>query len=400
MKLEILLQKYFNSHSFRSTQKEVIETVLGGDDVFVRFPTGMGKSLCYQLPALVMPGCVVVVSPLIALMKDQVDGLNQKGISAIYLNSTVSPQKYEQIKTDCIKNKYKIIYISPEGLIKEFKSLICNLNISLFAIDEAHTIMQWGFDFRPQYNQLHILKKQFPNVPIMAVTASVTREAKKQTIQILGIKNAKDFSAPLYRSNISLSVKNNINSTDKILEIQNFVNKYTDDAGIIFCNTRRIANSIANKLKYRNINALAYHAGMSKKERESVQQKFIYGEVKVICATIAFGMGIDKQNIRWVIHYNLPQNIETYYQEVGRIGRDGRESEALLFYNNEDTKLIETFALRSGNIEVNIDKLQHVTQYAKARKCRWQYILDYFAEDEAANNCSCDICREQLSKNL
>lgn len=392
MQLETILSSYFKSNSFRSSQKEIIESVLGGNDVFVRFPTGMGKSLCYQLPALILDGIVVVISPLIALMKDQVDNLNKKNINSAYLNSTISQKKYNQIKDDCIKGKYKILYISPEGLMKEFDTLISKLPVSLFAIDEAHTIMQWGFDFRPQYSQLHILKHTFPNVPIIALTASVTSHSKEKILEVLGLKQAKEFSAPLYRENISISVKRNATSKDKVDAIVKLCKKYSQYGGIIYCNTRRTAHSVSNKLQFRNINALSYHAGMSKKERDIVQQKFANGEVKVICATIAFGMGIDKSDIRWIVHYNVPQNMETYYQEIGRAGRDGGECEAILFYNNEDTELIETFAQRSGNIDINLDKLERVNHYARLKTCRWKYIIGYFGGKEPITNCKCDNC--------
>lgn len=392
MELEILLHTYFKDFSFRAYQKEVIKSVLNGDDVFVRFPTGMGKSLCYQLPALMMPGCVIVISPLIALMKDQVDSLNQRSISAVYLNSSLSPCKYQQIKDDCVNNKYKIIYISPEGLLKELFFFINNIHVSLFAIDEVHTIMDWGFDFRPHYSQLNVLKKHFPNIPIMALTASITTQSKKEIQNILNIKSAKIFSAPLYRSNIKLSVKCDLKEQDKISEIIDLYNKYKHSFGIVYCNTRRTANSIANKLKHRGINALSYHAGMTNRERNIVQQNFFENKVNVVCATIAFGMGIDKNDIRWIVHYNLPQNIETYYQEIGRAGRDGLNSEALLLYNHEDIDLIETFALRSGNIDVNLNKLQIIKAYVNSKICRWRFILNYFEEDENINNCNCDIC--------
>lgn len=393
--LDTFLKKYFNSNSFRSNQKEIVESILNGEDAFVRFPTGMGKSLCYQLPALLMPGIAVVISPLIALMKDQVDSLNKKGIAAAYLNSTITPKKYKQIKEDCLVGSFKILYISPEGLMKEFDSFISNLPVSLFAIDEAHTIMQWGFDFRPHYSQLSILKNSFPNVPIIAVTASVTSESQDNILRLLDMEHAKRFTAPLYRSNLSLSVKRNVSSKQKLEDIIRLHRKHYQSCGIVYCNTRRTANSIANKLKYRKINALSYHAGMSKKERELVQNKFSSGEAKVICATIAFGMGIDKSDIRWIVHYNIPQNIETYYQEIGRAGRDGKPCDALLFYNTEDNELIETFAQRSGNINVNLEKLERVNNYAKTRGCRWQYIIDYFGEKESILNCTCDNCNHK-----
>lgn len=392
MELEILLHKYFKNFIFRAYQKEVIKSVLNGDDVFVRFPTGMGKSLCYQLPALMMPGCAIVISPLIALMKDQVDSLTQRGISAVYLNSSLSPCKYQQIKEDCINNRYKIIYLSPEGLLKELESFICKINVSLFAIDEVHTIMDWGFDFRPHYAQLKVLKKLFPKIPIIALTASVTTQSKSEIQNILGIENAKIFSAPLYRSNISLSVKNNLKEQNKIYEIIKLCNKYKHCPGIVYCNTRRTANSIANKLKHRGFNALSYHAGMTGKERNLVQQSFFDSKVDIVCATIAFGMGIDKSDIRWIVHYNIPQSIETYYQEIGRAGRDGLNSEALLLFNDDDTELIETFALRSGNTDINLNKLQILKSYVNSKICRWQFIINYFGENEDLSNCNCDIC--------
>lgn len=395
-KLDYYLTKYFNSTTFRLNQKEIIETILAGNDAFVRFPTGMGKSLCYQLPALIMEGIVVVISPLIALMKDQVDSLNKKGIHSAYLNSTIPPKKYKQIKEDCLANKFKILYISPEGLLKEFESFISQIPVSVFAIDEAHTIMQWGFDFRPEYSELAILKNKFPKVPIIAVTASVTNESQNQILSILRIEKAKVFSAALYRNNIALSVRRNASGGEKLNEISKLCKKYSEGCGIVFCNTRRTAASIANKLKFRGIEALSYHAGMTRTERDFVQQSFINGEAKVICATIAFGMGIDKRDIRWIVHYNIPQNIETYYQEIGRAGRDGKNCEAILFYNNEDTSLIETFAQRSGNIDANMDKLERVNLYARVKTCRWKYILDYFGEQEDIHNCHCDNCISNL----
>lgn len=244
--LDLLLNKYFDSKSFRSAQKEIIESILEGNDTFVRFPTGMGKSLCYQLPSLILPGIVVVVSPLIALMKDQVDNLIKKGIPAAYLNSTIPTKRYNSIKADCLNGNYKILYISPEGLIKEFASFISLLPVSLFAIDEAHTIMQWGFDFRPQYSQLKILKDSFRSIPIVALTASVTPEAQEKIIQILGMNNARIYTAPLVRENISLSVKRNVSSKEKIDAIVKLHHKHRLYGGIVYCNTRRNANSIAN----------------------------------------------------------------------------------------------------------------------------------------------------------
>ena len=387
------LNKYFGYHEFRSFQKEVIENTILGNDSLVILPTGKGKSLCFQLAALILEGMGVVVSPLIALMKDQVDNLVSKGIAAVALNSSIGVKKYNRVKENCLKGEIKILYISPETLIKEKNEFLKKLNINLFAIDEAHSISQWGHDFRPDYMRLCTLHEDFPHVPIMALTATATRKTKEDIVEKLRLTNVHLFSDSVDRPNIYFSVYKNKDSKFRIDRISELYKKYKWQTGIVYCNTRRIAQSVANKLNYRGCHATVYHAGLTPKERRQVQESFTQGTAGIVCATIAFGMGIDKPDIRWIVHYNTPKSIEQLYQEVGRAGRDGKASESILFYNNDDLKLLLHFAELSGQEIINRQKISKITEYAELKSCRRAFLLDYFDTDHEMQCSNCDNCK-------
>ena len=393
METTAFLRKFFGYDTFRPNQREIIENVMNGRDTLVLMPTGGGKSVCYQIPALVMKGTAIVVSPLISLMKDQVETLRANGIEAAALNSNNSLDTDTVIRRKCMSGDMKLLYISPEKLLTEIPYLLSNIHISLFAIDEAHCISQWGHDFRPEYTQLGLLRDKFPSVPIMALTATADRITRQDIVTQLKLHDCHEFISSFDRPNLSLSVKRNFTTKEKNAFILNFIKARPYDAGIIYCLSRKTTEKVTIALKAKGINAMAYHAGLTGQERNQAQERFKNDEIQVVCATIAFGMGIDKSNVRWVIHYNMPKSIESFYQEIGRAGRDGAPADTVLFYSLADIIQLTEFAKASGQQDVNMDKLKQMRQYAESNVCRRRILLNYFNEQTDHDCGNCDVCQ-------
>ena len=393
MEIHSILKRFFGYESFRPNQLEIIENAMSGNDSLVLMPTGGGKSICYQIPALALPGTTIVVSPLISLMKDQVETLKANGIEAAALNSDNTADSDTIIRRKCMDGDMKLLYVSPEKLLIEIPYLLSHIHISLFAIDEAHCISQWGHDFRPEYAQLGQLRERFPSVPIMALTATADRITRHDIITQLKLRNCPEYISSFDRPNLNLSVKRGFRDKEKMAFILNFIKARPFDAGIIYCLSRKTTEKVATSLRTKGINALPYHAGLSNQERSETQEKFKNDEVQVVCATIAFGMGIDKSNIRWVIHFNMPKSIESFYQEIGRAGRDGAPADTVLFYSIADIIQLTEFAKSSGQQEVNMDKLKRMREYAESSVCRRRILLNYFNEQTAHDCGNCDVCQ-------
>jgi len=391
--LQLLLKKFFGYTSFRPLQAEIIQHILQRKDALVLMPTGGGKSICFQLPAIYLSGTTIVVSPLIALMKDQVEGLIGNGIPAAALNSMMPDEERQQIKQLCRQGKIKLLYLSPEGLISEMDWLLPNMDISMIAIDEAHCISHWGHDFRPEYTQLAILKERFPKVPVIALTATADKITRNDIIEQLRFNNPKTFISSFDRPNLSLTVRRSLSKKEKTAAIVHFIRSRREQSGIIYCMKRTDTSSLVESLAAYGIKATTYHAGMSPQQREKAQEDFINDRIQVVCATVAFGMGIDKSNVRWVIHYNMPGSIENYYQEIGRAGRDGLESDTLLFYSMSDLIVLRRFAEESGQSEINLEKLNRMQRYCEADICRRRILLSYFSEESNQDCGHCDVCQ-------
>ena len=387
--LHAKLKENFGFEKFRPNQEEIINCILSGHDTLAIMPTGGGKSICFQLPALIFQGITIVISPLIALMKDQVDSLKANGIDACYINSSQTEEERQFYLERLKSNAIKLVYIAPESL-SFLDNLFNSLTISLIAIDEAHCISAWGHDFRPAYTNLGYLKNRFPSTPILALTATADKATRKDISDQLNLINPEVFVASFDRKNLSLEVRP---ALDRVKQIIDFIQEKPNESGIVYCLSRKTTEELAEKLQKKGINAKAYHAGLDTKIRSKTQDEFINDDCQVVCATIAFGMGIDKSNVRWVIHYNLPKNIEGYYQEIGRAGRDGLPSETVLFESYGDVIQLQKFASQGLNAEVQLAKLERMQQYADALSCRRKILLSYFGELVTENCGNCDICK-------
>lgn len=386
-----VLKSFFGFSNFRLNQEAIIHSVMQKHDVLALMPTGGGKSVCFQVPALMMDGVTVVISPLIALMKDQVDALRLNGIEAAFFNSTQSSGEQEEILNLLNSGKLKLIYLAPER-IASFLPILERIPVSLFAIDEAHCISHWGHDFRPDYLTLSKLKERFPDVPLIALTATADVLTRNDIIDKLQLHKPDIFVSSFNRANIRYSVEKKRNHVARIIE---FLNEHREDSGIIYCLSRKNTEDLAEQLCEEGFAATAYHAGLDNETRKNRQEQFKRDEIRIMVATIAFGMGIDKSNVRYILHVNLPKNIESYYQETGRAGRDGLPSEAILFYSAGDVITLKSFATIEGNAEqskIMIRKLEKMADYAESKRCRRETILNYFDEPFKGPCGNCDVC--------
>ena len=390
-----LLERHFGYKSFRPLQQEIIEHVLSGIDAVVLMPTGGGKSLCYQIPALVLDGLTVVISPLIALMKDQVQALQANGIAAAFLNSSLSFTEEKAISDQLHVGTLKLLYISPERLFQQnFLEWIGAMKVKLFAIDEAHCISSWGHSFRPEYKKLNVIKQRFPDVPVIALTATADRTVRGDIAENLGLRDARMFISSFDRPNLSLAV---LPGQGRLNAIARIMARHVGKCGIIYCSSRANTEKVAAKLQGIGVKAAHYHAGMDAEERSRVQDDFISGKLHVICATIAFGMGIDKSDVRFVIHYNMPSTLEGYYQEIGRAGRDGEPAETIMFYSYADVQG-QMFHIEKVEDEqykaILTAKLDRIKEYAEAQVCRRTILLSYFSEVPVQPCGNCDVCKD------
>lgn len=387
-----ILKQYYGYSEFRPGQWEVIQTIDSGRDILVIMPTGAGKSMCYQMPALMKRGTALVVSPLIALMEDQTSALIANNIPAAAVHSGHTEAENREIIEAATAGNLKLLYISPERLLADIDTWIRNVDISLIAIDEAHCISLWGHDFRPVYTQLASLKQRMPHIPIMALTATADRDTRSDIVTQLGLNNPMVWLGSFNRPNLSLRVIHAADQRQRVATVERLIDKYPTDTGIVYTLSRDGAEKFAEHLSKHGYNVGVYHAGMDAESREEARKAFSNGDVQVVCATIAFGMGIDKSNIRWVVHNNIPGTIESYYQEIGRAGRDGLPSETILFHSLQDIIMRRKFADESGRSLVALDKLERIKEYAEATVCRRRVLLSYFGETMEHDCGNCDVC--------
>jgi ATP-dependent DNA helicase RecQ len=390
-----LLKKYWGYSSFLPHQKEIIDSILKGQDTLAIMATGGGKSLCYQLPALCLDGLTIVISPLISLMKDQVDDLNARGIPAAAYNSSLLFDDRKKIEADLKNNRIRLLFLSPEKCMQpEFLGFLKKSPICLFAIDEAHCISEWGHSFRPEYRQLSALKKHFPSVPVIALTATAIPAVRTDISRQLGLSAPRECIGSFNRKNLQYRV---LPKKDAFNTLLTYVRHHRDSSGIVYCLSKKETEDLAERLRKSGFPARAYHAGLSKKVRENVQDEFIHDNVAIVCATIAFGMGIDKPDVRFVVHYDVPKSIESYFQETGRAGRDGGDSECILFYSRGDVGKIRSLLEGDGSderfVRLALHKLQDMSDYCESPSCRRKFLLNYFGEEYPGENCgSCDNC--------
>lgn len=398
------LEKYFRLTTFRPNQSEIIEEIIKGRDVLAVMATGGGKSLCYQLPAVMLSGMTVVISPLISLMKDQVDSLSSQGVNVAMLNSSLSYDKRKTVESEIVSGKVRILYVSPERAVQaDFVDLLQQTDVSLFAVDEAHCISMWGHQFRPEYRKIKGLRAFFPNTPFAAFTATATKRVREDIVSELKMKNPAVFIGSFDRPNLHYTIIKEPHQELRMQYILEYVKANPDKSGIIYCFSRADTEKIAEYLSNSRIPALPYHAGLSTRVRSEIQERFISNEVRVICATVAFGMGIDKPDVRYVIHAHLPKDLESYYQETGRAGRDGNPSECILYYSAGDrAKMLRMAEFDDGDKPVNLlavrERLQRLYAYCESKECRRKLLLAYF--DEASGDCgNCDNCsRKKVRK--
>ncbi len=395
-----VLKKYFGYDEFRPLQENVVKSVLAGNDVFVHMATGMGKSICFQVPALMLPGVTLVISPLIALMKDQVDSLNTNGVSAEYINSSLKDNEISEIMERVREGDIKMLYVAPERFSnKSFCNFLGEVRVSLIAVDEAHCISSWGHDFRKDYRNLNKLRDRFPDVSIIALTATATEKVKRDIITQLRLKDEEVFVSSFDRENLSYHVKSKTNSFSKLVEV---LNDHKGEPSIVYCFSRKDCMSISKKLNLMRFRSVPYHAGLAQKTREKNQEKFINDKVDIVVATIAFGMGIDKPDVRLVVHYTFPKSVEGYYQEIGRAGRDGLESDCVMFYSRRDAMNHEFFIRKLYGEDAKDSakkKLREMKGYCEDLKCRRKFLLGYFGEDYKNSNCgNCDVCLGTVEK--
>lgn len=387
-----VLQQQFGFQDFRPMQADIITNILQGKDTMVLMPTGGGKSLCYQVPALVLPGVTLVVSPLIALMKDQVERLQLKGLPAAYINSSLAPDMQQTIFQQALEGEIRLLYISPERLQStDTRYFLQEASIAMVAVDEAHCISSWGHDFRPEYRALSFLKQQFPSVPFVALTATADRITRQDIVQALNLQNPKHFVSSFDRPNIFLQVKQ---AKQRMPNIISFLEERPLESGVIYCLGKKTTERVAKSLQKAGFSADYYHGGLTAEQRSKKQDRFLYGKTKIICATVAFGMGIDKPNIRFVIHYNFPKSVEQYYQEIGRAGRDGQPAHALLFYSRSDIMAIKRLIGSGEQTHKQLYKLDHMIQFIESDHCRRRVLLQYF--NERSHACGhCDRCASE-----
>ena len=393
-----LLKKYWGHTRFLPYQQEIIGSILERRDTVAIMATGAGKSLCYQLPALYFGGLTVVISPLLSLMKDQADDLNGRHIPAAAYSSTLDYRQREEIDRGLRNNAFRVLLISPEKCMRPgFLESLKELPVRLFAIDEAHCISEWGHDFRPEYRQLAALKKNFPDVPVLALTATAIPEVRKDIREQLGLVLPREFVGSFDRKNLMYSI---VTKNDPVVQLAGIVNRHRGEPGIVYCLTKRGTEEIASELKRRGFKTLAYHAGLPKHQREKVQDAFIHGDTDIVCATVAFGMGIDKPDVRYIVHYDMPKSIEAYYQETGRAGRDGKPAECILLFSVRDAALVRSILESDrpdrGQVRVAVRKLREMTDFCESASCRRRYLLNYFGEEYPAETCgACDLCEDR-----